>query len=24
VKLKMMTFTIHKDAVKATLDKFNK
>ena len=23
VKLKMMTFTIHKDAVKATLDKFN-
>ena len=24
VKLKMMTFTIHKDAVKTTLDKFNK
>ena len=24
VKLKMMTFTIHKDAVKSTLDKFNK
>ncbi len=24
VKLKMMTFTIHKDAVKETLDKFNK
>jgi bleomycin hydrolase len=24
VKLKMMTFTIHKDAVKATLEKFNK
>ena len=24
IKLKMMTFTIHKDAVKTTLDKFNK
>ena len=24
IKLKMMTFTIHKDAVKSTLDKFNK